>query len=407
MSSPESPAEGWVAPLVMAVTSQTVVAFLTRIVPTLAPVLMATVGVGPSFIGYLAAASTVGSIMFYLAGMPLIRRAGSVRTLQLGMLVAALGTALLVSPIPLVLVVGSVLVGIGYAPSTPAGSEVLQRVAPKRHRTLIFSVKQAGVPLGGVLAGLILPPLVLIDWRLAIAASVALTLLVTAAIQPMRARIDRDRDPTQDLSLSTFLAPENLLAPLNALHLSPRIPSIVFGSLCLAAAQGATFAFMVTFLVTEIGLGLASAGVIFSIVQVTGIVGRILLGGLADRLGSATTTLCATAILSCLTTAAFAFVTPGWSFGQLAVLAAISGITISSWNGLMLAEVAAIVPSAWVAQATSGTTMLVFLGYVAGPTLFSFLLDVTGSYRLAFLSLSALTAFGAAVLLLRRGVARS
>jgi MFS family permease len=219
----------------------------------------------------------------------------------------------------------------------------------------------------------------------------------------MRSRMDRNRDLSQDLSLSTFLAPENLLGPFNALRLSPRIPPIVFTSLCLAAAQGAAFAFMVTFLVTEVGLGLTSAGVMFSIVQVTGIVGRILLGALADRLGSAATTLCAIAALSCLTTATFGFVTPGWSFGSLAVLAAISGITISSWNGLMLAEIAAIVPPARVAQATSGTTMLVFFGYIIGPTIFALLLDLSGSYRLAFLSLSVLTAFGALVLLMPRG----
>ena len=399
MNLPDTSMEGWKGALVMAVTTQTVVALLTRLVPTLAPGLTSTTGMGPSFIGYLAAASTVGSMFFYLTGAPLIRRTGSLRTLQIGMLVAAVGAGLLVSTVPLILVAGSVLIGIGYAPSTPAGSDILQRVAPKRHRTLLFSIKQAGVPLGGVLAGLILPPLALIDWRLSIAASVALVLFVTVAIQPMRAGLDRERDLSQKISVRTLLAPENLLAPIQALRLSARIPPIVFASLCLAAAQGATFAFMVTFLVIEIGLDLTSAGIMFSIVQVTSIVGRILLGGLADRLGSATATLCATTILSCLTTAAFAFVTPDWSFGSLAVLAAISGVTISSWNGLMLAEIAAIVPSGWVAQATSGTTMLVFIGYVVGPTIFSLLLDLSGSYTLAFLTISALTAFGAMVLL--------
>src|SRR5262249_58178160 len=103
------------------------------------------------------------------------------------------------------------------------------------------------------------------------------------AIQPMRARIDRDRDPAQDLSVATFLARDNLMVPIASLRLSPRLPPIVFASICLAAAQGATFAFMVTFLVTEIGLDLARARVLFSIVQVTGIVGPILLGGLAGR----------------------------------------------------------------------------------------------------------------------------
>ena len=106
--------------------------------------------------------------------------------MQLGMLVAAAGTALLALPVPVVLALGSLLIGFGYAPSTPAGSDVLQRFAPKRHRALVFSIKQAGVPFGGVLAAVILPPLALIDWRFAILAGIALTLAVTAAIQPMR-----------------------------------------------------------------------------------------------------------------------------------------------------------------------------------------------------------------------------
>ena len=64
----------------------------------------------------------------------------------------------------------------------------------------------------------------------------------------------------------------------------------------------------------------------------------------------------------------------------------------------MLAEVAAAVPFARVAEATSGTTLLVFLGYIIGPIGFSLILDAT-NYRSAFLFLSVLTAIGAAVLL--------
>ncbi|HMK79984.1 MAG TPA: MFS transporter [Xanthobacteraceae bacterium] len=399
------PAQGWVGAVAMAVVSQTAVALLTRVVPTLAPVLMATLGVGPSFIGVLVTLSSFGSILFYLAGMPLIRRAGSIRTLQIGMAVAALGTALLVSPDAAVLFIGSVLLGIGYAPSTPAGSDLLQRVAPKRHRALIFSIKQAGVPLGGMIAGAALPPLVAIDWRLSVAVAVALTLIVAAAMQVLREDLDRDRDRAQPLSAATFLAAENLMAPLVALRLSPRIPPIVFAAFCLAAAQGSVFAFMVAFLVTDTGLELTRAGLMFSIVQATGIVGRILLGGLADRLGSATTTLVATAITSTLTTIAFALVTPAWSFAALATLSAICGITVSSWNGLMLAEIAAAVPLARVAQATAGATLLIFLGYIVGPLGFSFVLEAAHSYAAAFLSLSVLTAAGAVVLLWRRGVA--
>ena len=42
---------------------------------------------------------------------------------------------------------------------------------------------------------------------------------------------------------------------------------------------------------------------------------------------------------------------------------------------------------------------LIFLGYIVGPLGFSFVLEATQSYAAAFLSLSALTAIGAVVLL--------
>jgi MFS family permease len=402
MSVPPLPGEGWVGPVVMAVASQTAVALLTRVVPTLAPVLMAALAVGPSFIGALATATSIGSILFYLAGMPLIRRAGSIRTLQLGMIAAALGTGLLMAASPLVLVCGAVLIGIGYAPSTPAGSDLLQRLAPKQHRTLIFSIKQAGVPLGGMMAALMLPALVAIDLRLAIAAAIALTLVVTLLMQPLRGQLDKDRDRAQPLDVRTFLSPGNLRAPIAVLSLSPQLPPVVFASFCLAASQGATFTFLVTFLVTEIGFDLAAAGVMFSIVQATSMFGRLLLGIVADRLGSAAGTLAVITLASALTTLAFALVTPAWSYAVVALLAAVCGITVASWNGLALAEVAAVVPLGRVAQATSGATLLIFLGYVVGPLGFSAVLAAAHSYALAFASLSVLSAIGALVLLIRR-----
>jgi MFS family permease len=399
MTPQPPPVQSAAGPLIVAVATQSVVAFLVRMVPTLAPVLIVEAAVAPSFIGYLAAVGTVGSILFYLAGMPLVRRAGPVRIMQFGMLVAAVGTAMMAIPVATVLALGSFLIGFGYAPSTPAGSDVLQRFAPKRHRALIFSIKQAGVPLGGVLAAVILPPLVLIDWRLAILVGAALPVLVTLAIQPLRRRIDRDRERTQDLSLSTFLAPENLLMPLHALRMSPRLPPLIFASACLAAAQGSVFAYLVTFLVARQNMDLTAAGAIFAILQVSGIVGRILLGGLADRLGSAVGMLCVATLASAVTTAALAVVAPDWPWWSLALIAAIAGITVSSWNGLMLAEVAAAVPLARVAEATSGTTLLVFLGYIVGPVGFALILDATASYRAAFLAISLLTVAGAAALI--------
>jgi DNA-binding IclR family transcriptional regulator len=73
-------AEAWVGPLVAMVTVQTAVSFLSRIAPTLAP----RVGWPAESVGYLSSLITAGSIFVLLLASPLQRRAGSMRTLQIG-----------------------------------------------------------------------------------------------------------------------------------------------------------------------------------------------------------------------------------------------------------------------------------------------------------------------------------
>jgi hypothetical protein len=44
---------------------------------------------------------------------------------------------------------GALLVGFGYGPITPAGSDLLKRITPARLQPVAFSVKQAAVADGG------------------------------------------------------------------------------------------------------------------------------------------------------------------------------------------------------------------------------------------------------------------
>jgi MFS family permease len=381
----------WLWPLAATLVLQTTSAFLQRAVPTLGPVLTAEAGVAATAIGHFAALNTVGSIAFLLAGAPLIRRAGAVRTLQLGTLCSALGILLVLAPNPITLIVASLFIGVGYGPSPPAGSEILQRYAPKHRRSLIFSIKQAGVPAGGVLAGLILPLFAGADWRLAILTAAAIALISIAVVQPIRAEVDRDRDRSQPLSLFTFVSPTNLIAPLRALTLSPDLPRLTIASIAFAVAQGVVFAFFVTYAVTELNISLAAAGAIFAVMQATGIAGRILLGWVADRAGSALSTLICLSMASAATTAMLALSTAAWPAWSIAIVASVAGVTVASWNGIYLAEVARMAPPLHIAEATAGSTLVCFLGYVIGPTGFALIVEASQSYRLGFGLVAALS----------------
>ncbi|WP_262032186.1 MFS transporter, partial [Microvirga sp. Mcv34] len=362
-------------------TMQATSAFLSRLIPTLAPILMAELGWSETEIGYLTALNTVGSILFLLSGAPLMRRTGSIRALQIGLSLGVVGVLVLTVPVAGAAVLGAMLIGLGYGPSTPAGSDVLQRYAPARHRNLIFSIKQAGVPIGGVLAGVSLP--VLADWagwRMALAFATIVALLTVAAVQSLRERVDAERNRDLRLRPRLFLSLENLRRPLAFLRAAPDLKRLAFVGACLAIGQGSWFAFLVTYLVTKLGLTLPQAGLIFAVMQATGIVGRVALGWVSDRIGLGIVTLRLVTIASAASSLVLAATGPNWPMPALLTLAAIAGVTVSSWNGVQIAEIARLSPRAHVSETTAGTTILIFVGYVVGPSAFAALVTSTGRF---------------------------
>lgn len=136
---------------------QTASAALTRAVPVIGPALTEAAGVPSERIGVLASVGALGTMWYLVAGGGLLPRFGPVRMLQIGAGVGALGLACATLAGWWALVVASLLIGLGHGPSPPAGSRILKRHATARQRSLVFSVKQSGVPLGGAVAGLLVP----------------------------------------------------------------------------------------------------------------------------------------------------------------------------------------------------------------------------------------------------------
>ncbi len=388
----------WLAPLGAVLTMQTGAAYAFRTIPVLAPVLIGNGLISAPLVGYLSGLSWLGAMIFLIGGTPIIRGAGPDRALQIGAAMTALGIACIMVPLPITLVVASLLIGLGYGPSAPAGSSILQRYAPQGQRNLVFSIKQAGVPLGGIVAALLLPPLTGIGWHVAIGTSIALALFPIIVLQHLLRPSEADRDPSMRVNLTTILSPDNLMTPLRTVTSTGGLPRIAWVGFCFAVVQGAVFSYFITFAVADRGFDFTTAGVLFAVFQGTGVAGRIVLGKLADGLGSTDRVLATVAAASAATTLALIVVS---TFTGLLLLAAAAGFAIASWNGVLLAEVARLAPAARVSEATSGVTLIVFTGYVLGPTGFGLLLEAAASYRLAFVVI-AVFALAALASLLRR-----
>ena len=133
------------------------------IAPTVAaPLLLQRLQLGPAAVGVFVALVYLAAMFSSPLGAALVRHFGPIRSSQLALLASALGLALLLVPWLPAVALGALLVGVGYGPITPASSQMLARTTDPRHFSLVFSVKQTGVPLGGVIAGLLVPPLVVL-----------------------------------------------------------------------------------------------------------------------------------------------------------------------------------------------------------------------------------------------------
>ncbi|MFC3125083.1 MFS transporter [Pseudoroseomonas globiformis] len=379
MTAAPLPAPSWQSALGVTLAMQTAAAALGQTMPVVAPVMTGSIGLDPESIGYLAGFTSLGTVLFLACGGPVLERLGAVRMLQLGVLVSGCSIALAALGWPPVLFLAALFLGLGYGPTPPAGSRILAATAPARHRTLIFSVKQAGAPLGAVLAGLAGPAIALRwGWEAVCLAGLVLACGVALAVQPWRRVLDAGRDQGRAIHPAVLFSSGNLAAPFAALRLHPMLWPLTALSGAFACLQGSLFAFIVTWLVGKHGLSLPQAGAIFAVMQGAGVTARMTLGWLADRSGKPSLILAVQAFAGSALAASLALMPVGTAGPILGALAAACGFVAASWNGIALAEVARYAPQHRIADATSGSTVITFLCYFLAPLAFAALAAVFG-----------------------------
>ncbi|WP_237217626.1 MFS transporter [Falsiroseomonas oryziterrae] len=396
---------GWVVALLATLLIQTVGTMMAQAVPVVAPRMTAELGIPPETVGNFASINTLGAILFLLFGTPLVAAFGPARLLQWGVLTGAAALALAMAGQLWLLPAAALLMGIGYGPTGPAGSRILQATAPPRHRVLIFSIKQAGAPLGGALAGLIAAPVAAVwGWQAALGVCLVAGVLAAMALQPLRGSLDAERSPRFPLREAFTL--KRLGAPVATLRLHPVLPPLCLQAFAFAALQGSLFNFTVTWLVEAQGFTLTAAGTVYAAMQVAGVTGRLVLGWAADRIGDATRSLAVHGVVAAGLSALFVLGAPGAAWPVVILLGVLCGFTSASWNGIFLAEVARVSPPDRVAEASSGAIMLCFLGYLTAPSAFAFAVGTTGSWTLPFMVACALLAAVSVLVLAWRGASR-
>ena len=338
----------------------------------------------PTFVADLglsyAAAGTLQTAYFWTytaAQVPIgvvADRWGARRVMAACMLILAAGAvAFAASGTYLESIAARMLVGLGAAAVWVPSMRLVSEWFPTHERGRVTGLVSAGGGLGGTLGFLVVPWLAAhLGWRtayLTLALPALLTLALIVLLLPERRGAGAAGETRG--SLGRVLA-TRALWPFNL--------SVLF-------AYGGYFSFITflpAFLVAVLGLSQPEAGSITSLITAGTILSWPLAGFLSDRLGRRKPVYLVSQAASIGVCVAFAVVVPGLGASGAATIALLAGILV----GGMIVPFVMIVelfPPELAATAAGVTNAACFIGGMILPIVLGRVVDLTGSFAVAFL----------------------
>jgi MFS family permease len=301
-------------------------------------------------------------------GGPLVDRLGGRRTLVA--LCCASGASALLSAaaatyVLLVLAVG--VGGIALSFGNPSTNKLLAEHVDPARQGIVTGIKQSGVQIGAFLAGAALPPVAsALGWRAAmrlsaaIAAACALAALaVVPAHEPAAPRSADSPPPTR---------------------VGPAVNRLALYALLMGAGVGAVSAHLPLYAVERLGLEKSVAGLVASVIGLSGVVARLLLGRAADRSHTPVTVALgrlAAAAVGATVLLLLADVGGVWLLWSGAVAFGASAI---AWNAVGMLSIVRGVDPALAGRASGRVLLGFFSGFVISPVTFGWSVDLSGSY---------------------------
>lgn len=171
------------------------------------------------------------------------------------------------------------LAGAFYSVSQPGGSKVIIKWFSKENRGLAMGIRQAGIPIGGMLAGVLIPFLT-IKYNVAYAINIIACICIIGGFlffifykEPyVQEKVKEDR-----IKLSFGMQ-------LKAVMCKKELYPIYITGICMISLQMVLVGHFIKFLVMEQSITPILAGKVFSILFFSGMIGRVVLAAVSDLL---------------------------------------------------------------------------------------------------------------------------
>ena len=373
-----SPARRW-SMLGLSMAAAATGAVFVNGVAFLIPVLHTDRGLSLAQAGFIVGAPTLGMMLTLIAWGALVDRIGERWVLSGGLVLTALAVAgAIVSSSYVGIGLFLLLGGMAAASTNAASGRVVIGWFPPERRGLAMGIRQMAQPLGVAIAAMTIP-VIASAHGLNAALVLPMTLLALVGTICGIAVIDPPR-PTRKHAADTG----QLANPYRQSSLLWRIHGV---SVLLVIPQFVVWNYALIWLISQHHWSETSAGILITVAQVLGALGRMTVGMLSDRIGSRMRPLRAITVLAALSMLGLG-VTDG--FGSplaIGMLVVASVITVAD-NGLAFTSVAEIGGPFWGGRAMGMQNTGQFLAAAAVPSAVGGLIGAVG-YPLTF-ALSAI-----------------
>lgn len=283
------------------------------------------------------------------------------------------------------------LVGMFYSVSQPGGSKVILKWFPNENRGLAMGIRQAGIPIGGALTGVLIPFLA-IQYNVTYAInSMACICIIGGLLFFMFYKEPYVQEDARKEHIKI-----SFWTQLKVVIRKKELYPIYITGICMISLQMVLVGHFMKFLVREQTITSIVAGTVFSVMFFSGMIGRVVLAASSDLFykGNRRTPLfiavCTSIGLILLLVMGIHTVTSGVLYGVSALL----GFFSIGWFSLFIVEVTELASEQSVGITVSLALTFNQIAIIVAPVLFGYIVDEKG-YTYAWLCIVMLLSISA------------
>jgi len=366
---------------------QTVISFLAAIVPVIAVEIAATKHWDVNAVTFYVPLVYASALAVGFGVPALLARCGAALLGIICIACAALGQLALLAADWRLVILAPLMIGFAIGGMNPVTSQILSPYASPRNAATITAIKQTGVPLGAVVAGLLAPLFAVAGgWMMAVACSTIIGLSIAGALLPTgltsRRREHAPRRPTHPLE------------PIKRLIALPGIKTVIVAGIAYVVAQWCLRSFFTVYLVRDVGLTLSFAGLAFAATQAAGIAGQLFWATLCGRVMTHHAVLAVIGTLMAVASAITACANGTWGAVALLGVSGLFGFTAAGFIPVVLGAVMTSSTADQAGALTSALNLFLIGSSLLGPIAFGAIAQSVG-YSGAFFALAAVCMAGA------------